>query len=89
MPFMKEWATDEIPENVDTSPALIKEAQQRRRRNPLDNSTYETRCCLRSDDDGEVDYEVAGKSHPNRQEALVLLQCHQGRRIYRETTARG
>ena len=27
---MKEWATDEIPENVDTSPALIKEAQQRR-----------------------------------------------------------
>ncbi|CAE7244306.1 unnamed protein product, partial [Symbiodinium sp. KB8] len=30
MPFMKEWATDEIPENVDTSPALIKEAQQRR-----------------------------------------------------------
>ena len=27
--FMKEWATDEIPENVDTSPALIKEAQQR------------------------------------------------------------
>ncbi|CAE7315270.1 GIP, partial [Symbiodinium microadriaticum] len=29
VPFMKEWATDEIPENVDTSPALIKEAQQR------------------------------------------------------------
>ena len=28
VPFMKEWATDEIPENVDTSPALIKEAQQ-------------------------------------------------------------
>ena len=27
--FMKEWATDEIPENVDTSPELIKEAQQR------------------------------------------------------------
>ena len=29
VPFMKEWATDEIPENVDTSPELIKEAQQR------------------------------------------------------------
>ena len=29
VPFMKEWATDEIPENVYTSPALIKEAQQR------------------------------------------------------------
>ena len=29
VPFMKEWATDEIPEDVDTSPALIKEAQQR------------------------------------------------------------
>ena len=29
LPFMKEWATDEIPENVDTSPELVKEAQQR------------------------------------------------------------
>ncbi|OLP91200.1 Retrovirus-related Pol polyprotein from transposon TNT 1-94 [Symbiodinium microadriaticum] len=29
VPFMKEWATDEIPGNVDTSPELIKEAQQR------------------------------------------------------------
>ena len=28
VPFMKEWATDEIPEDVDTSPELIKEAQQ-------------------------------------------------------------
>ena len=29
VPFVKEWATEEIPEDVDRSPALIKEAQQR------------------------------------------------------------
>ncbi|CAE7777622.1 GIP, partial [Symbiodinium necroappetens] len=29
VPFVKEWATDEIPKDADCSPALIKEAQQR------------------------------------------------------------
>ena len=29
VPFDKEWAAEEIPEDVDRSPALIKEAQQR------------------------------------------------------------
>ena len=32
---------------------------------------------------------MARKSHPNRQEDLVLLQCHQGRRLYREARTGG
>ena len=88
VPFMKEWATDEIPENVDTSPALIKEAQQRcgeilwttQRTRP--DAAYAAMMMARLTTRWP-------ESHPDCQEDLVLLQCHQGRRLYRETTTRG
>ncbi|CAE7586277.1 GIP, partial [Symbiodinium sp. CCMP2456] len=37
VPFLKEWATDEVPADPDCSPALIKEAQQRCGEIPLDD----------------------------------------------------